>query len=86
MTKAFKENDMQDQIVKAEFFLPMRGHVADGTRVLFQSGEELTVRNSMRGWKLVNEKSGTCLGPFDGALELTSAIVRYDATSSCACA
>lgn len=32
MTKAFKENDMQDQIVKAEFFLPMRGHVADGTR------------------------------------------------------
>ena len=33
MTKAFKENDMQDQIVKAEFFLPMRGHVADGTRV-----------------------------------------------------
>ena len=40
MTKAFKENDMQDQIVKAEFFLPMRG-----TYCIFQCSAMTSARS-----------------------------------------
>ena len=77
---------MHTTLVRAQDFHPMRGHVAEGTRVQFESGEELTVRNAMRGWLLVNDKTGVTFGPFDGALELTTAVVRYDVTCSCACA
>lgn len=68
----------EDNLVLASGFHPLRGHVADGIRVKFQSGEELTVRSSMRGWKLVNDSTGSELGPFEGAIDLTVAIVRYD--------
>lgn len=50
----------------------------------FQSGEELTVKSAMRGWKLRNETSGEELGPFDGAMELTAAIVRRDQSAATA--
>lgn len=70
-----------ENLVLAAGFHPMRGHVADGTRVKFQSGEEFTVRSTMRGWKLLNETTRSELGPFDGAQELTAAIVRHDHSS-----
>lgn len=71
----------EENLVLAAEFHPMRGHVADGTRVKFQSGEEFTVRSTMRGWKLLSDTTRLELGPFDGAQELTAAIVRYDHSS-----
>jgi len=77
-------NQNEVGLVLATGFHPMKGHVAEGTRVKFQSGEELTVKSAMRGWKLRNETSGEELGPFDGAMELTAAIVRRDQSAATA--
>ncbi|ADV02159.1 MULTISPECIES: hypothetical protein [Comamonadaceae] len=82
----FEPSESNQCVVNASAFHSMLGHVADGTRVKFQSGDELTVRSAIRGWKLVDEKSGKCMGPFDGAMELTAAIVRHDAASACVAA
>lgn len=78
MQYSFEVTAPADTLVEAAQFHSMRGHVADGTRVRFESGEILTVRSAMRGWNLVSDDSSISLGPFDGAMELTSAIVRRD--------
>lgn len=65
-------------LVDASSFHSMRGHAAEGTRVRFSSGEELTVRSAMRGWNLESDDGKVSLGPFDGAMALTSAIVQRD--------
>jgi hypothetical protein len=65
-------------LVDASSFHSMRGHVAEGTRVRFSSGEELTVRSAMRGWNLESDDGKVSLGPFDGAMALTSAVVQRE--------
>lgn len=65
-------------LVEASQFHSMRGHVAEGVRVRFSSGEELNVRSAMRGWNLESDDGKVHLGPFDGAMALTAAIVLRD--------
>lgn len=65
-------------LVEASQFHSMRGHVAEGVRVRFSSGEELSVRSAMRGWNLESDDGKVHLGPFDGAMALTAAIVLRD--------
>lgn len=73
--------DALPALVDASQFHSMRGHVAEGVRVKFASGEELNVRSAMRGWKLESDDGKVSLGPFDGAMSLTAAIVLRDGTA-----
>lgn len=73
--------DALSALVEASQFHPMRGHVAEGVRVKFASGEELNVRAAMRGWKLESDDGKVSLGPFDGAMSLSAAIVLRDGTA-----
>jgi|LNFM01.1.fsa_nt_gb hypothetical protein len=82
ITALLNQQYLYEKVVNASEFHPMRGHVADGTRVRFQSGEELTVRSAMRGWKLVDQQRAISMGPFDGAHELTRAIVQLESATA----
>lgn len=64
-------------VVEAQEFHSMRGHVAEGVRVKFESGEILTVRSALLGWKLVSDDASVSMGPYDGAMALTTAIVQH---------
>lgn len=64
--------------VPATQFHSMRGHVAEGTRVTFSSKPALTLCSSMRGWRLVSDDAAEILGPFDGAMAVTAAIVERE--------
>ena len=75
------KNDLAPAVVEAAQFHSMRGHVAEGTQVRFGSGEVLTVRSALKGWNLESEDGKVALGPFDGAMALTAAVVQRDAAS-----
>lgn len=77
--KAYVPCTQPGPMVDAAGFHSMRGHVAEGTNVRFASGEVLTVRSAMVGWKLVSQDGSLSLGPYDGAMALTEAIVQRDA-------
>ena len=82
ITALLNQQYLYNKVVNASEFHPMRGHVEDSTRVRFQSGEELTVRSAMRGWMLVDAERAISMGPFDGAQELTRAIVQHDSATA----
>lgn len=57
-------------------FHPMRGHVQDGTQILY-SGYSLFVRGTLRGWVLRDEDGATVGGPFQDAYTLTQAVLSH---------
>jgi hypothetical protein len=65
--------------VIAKHFHPMRGHVEDGTVVLFANGSELTIKSGMRGWRLVDGSGADAAPESSSAHELTAQIVQMDA-------
>ena len=70
---------MINTLVPAAAFHPMRGHVADGVKVLFQDGNVLTVSSTFHGWTLVDERGQQRTSPTNDAMELTVSIVKIDA-------
>jgi hypothetical protein len=65
--------------VHAKDFHPMRGHVEDGAVVMFSDGSELTLRSSMRGWKLIDQAGVPAFAEeIPSAFELTRLIVERD--------
>lgn len=73
------DTDAGMQLVQASQFHSMRGHVAEGVRVQFSTGEVLAVRSAMKGWNLESDDGKVHLGPYDGAMALTEAIVQREA-------
>ena len=63
--------------VKSSQFQPMKGHVADGTVVIFPSKNKLVVTPASMGWTL-NDGKKVVAGPFDSAMELTTWIDRNE--------
>ena len=47
-------------------FHPMRGHVEDGYIIVAPNGNDYTLKNTMRGWVVVNNKDGL---PVSGNLQ-----------------
>jgi hypothetical protein len=70
---------MSDIQVNACNFHPMRGHVEDGAKVRFASGETLTVRSAGVGkWRLVDAAGNSVGQAADGAYELTRLIAERE--------
>lgn len=71
---------MSGALIKACAFHPMRGHVADGVKVGFPDGSVLTVTSTMRGWILTDESGRQRSTPTNDATELTTNIVKIEAS------
>lgn len=65
----------QAVIVEAKNFHPMRGHVEDGTEIIFPDRMSIWIRPVTRGWILADSEGKTIFGPFDSAQDLTAQIV-----------
>lgn len=58
----------------------MLGHVSDGCEVVCDNGDTLTVRPSIVGWSLVNQR-GERICTDMTAWQLTDAVVTYGVTA-----
>jgi hypothetical protein len=63
---------MSQQVVAADSFHPMRGHVADGAVVLFADGSTMTLSNTMRGWTLLDDQGRQAFNPIADAIAVAS--------------
>jgi hypothetical protein len=57
-------------------FHPMLGHVEDGCEIACSNGDTLTVRPSIRGWCLINQR-GEQVGRDMNAWQLADAVVSH---------
>ena len=64
-------------VTSQQAFHPMRGHVEDGVQVKMDNGETLTIKASMRGWNIANERGETITAMPCVAHEITAFIVGY---------
>lgn len=62
------------QITTQEAFHPMRGHVADGTRINMRNGSTLIISSTMSGWQLKDDQGIAVGQPTNNAYVLASFI------------
>lgn len=55
----------------------MRGHVSDGTSVLMNNGDRLTISAGMRGWNILDQTGNTIAADIQAAADVEYIIANY---------
>ena len=67
-------------MIDAKNFHPMRGDVRHDNQIRFSTGEILTLKDSMAGWKLVNSEGGIIKSFENNAYAVTSWIKSHESS------
>jgi len=63
-------------IVSVNEFTAMKGHVADGCVILDRLGERYTLKNTIKGWRVLDSKGNEISGNLPSAFDVEFFVIN----------